>query len=95
MARCRNCTFAVHPGKLNEREKGIYWLTTVVLRWTIAGCYGSPREDVTDTWLCDPCSNEKSPEASLVVGGMSRCTRLSNTANASIDRTFHAFYALP
>lgn len=30
------------------------------------GCYGVPKDEITDMWLCDPCANEKTLEASLV-----------------------------
>ncbi|KAJ9119411.1 hypothetical protein QFC24_005644 [Naganishia onofrii] len=62
MARCKNCTFAIHPGKSPYSERMRHESDA----HSLAGCYGIPAADVNVDWLCEPCNNEKNLDASLV-----------------------------
>lgn len=61
IARCKNCTFAIHPGQSGQLPSLDF--AKLVL---FTGCYGIPVTDVKGDWLCEPCSNEKNLDASLV-----------------------------
>jgi hypothetical protein len=62
IARCKNCTFAIHPGKSPYSQQ----LRHESDAHSLAGCYGIPAADVNVDWLCEPCNNEKNLDASLV-----------------------------
>lgn len=63
MARCKNCTFSAHSGKLSlcrvvsclERRK-----------LTAEGCYGIASQDMGPEWLCELCANAEQEDNHLV-----------------------------
>lgn len=57
------------------------------------GCYGVPKEEITDMWLCDPCANEKTLEASLVSVSRQQAGLCTMQLSLPHNRTSHAYCA--
>lgn len=57
------------------------------------GCYGVPKDEITDMWLCDPCANEKTLEASLVSVARQQAGLLAMELSLPHNRTSHAYCA--